>query len=115
MLLRSGNKLLVTHRRLFERDAPRYFVGEVLAYEDGIVKLRGFSFVRDVSLSQLVRKEDPRTKLVPLASGSFIAYVLPDDVDVSEVYIEWSHSNLLLRQGDRTLMNLAELARGGKI
>jgi hypothetical protein len=36
MLLEQGNKLLVTHRRLFEGDLPRFFVGEVEAYEDEI-------------------------------------------------------------------------------
>jgi hypothetical protein len=115
MLLESGNKLLVTHRRLFERDAARYFVGEVLAYDAGIVKLKGYSFVRDIGSSQLLRKDDARTKLVSLSAGSFIVYQLPDDVDISSAEIEWTRTSLFLREGDRVLMNLAELPREGKI
>lgn len=65
MLLDTENKLLVTHRRLFEKDAPRYFVGEVLGYQDGIAKVKAYSFVRDVSVSRMIRKDDTRTKLVP--------------------------------------------------
>lgn len=115
MLLENGTRLLITHRRLFERDAPRYFVGEVQAYEDGIVKLAGYSFVRDIASSQLLRKEDMRTKLVSLASGSFIVYQLPDDVEVAALRIDWLGTELLLKEGDRILMNLTELPHQGRI
>ena len=46
-MLEAGNKLLVAHRRMFESEQPRYFVGEVVAYDSGIVKLAGYSFARD--------------------------------------------------------------------
>ena len=115
MLLEPGNKLMVAHRRLFEKDAPRFFVGEVLAYQDGIVKLRGYSFVRDISSGRLLRKDDPRTKLVALASGSCIVYQLPDPVDVASVEIEWSHRDLLLKADGGVIMDLAELPHDGRI
>ena len=115
LLLGSGDKLLVTHRRLFEADAARYFVGEVLAYQDGIVKVRGHSFVRDVSSTRLLRKDDPRTKLVSLSSGAVIAYQLPGDTDVAAVEIVWEGTGLQLKEGGRVLMNLAELPRQHKI
>ena len=33
MLLEPGDKILVAHRRLFERDVVRFFLGSVDAYE----------------------------------------------------------------------------------
>ena len=114
MLLESGNKILVAHRRLFEGDPTRFFVGEVLAYDAGIVKARGYSFVRDITSSKLLRKADPRTKLLSVSSGSFLVYQLPDEVDVSRGEIVWTDDALLFREG-QTEMNLAELPRHGQI
>jgi hypothetical protein len=47
MLLSNGAKFLVTHRRLFAEDNPRFFVGTVDMYADGIAKLSGFTWTRD--------------------------------------------------------------------
>ena len=47
-MLERGNKRLIVHRRLFEKDTPRFFIGEVEAYESGILKVKGFTFVKDV-------------------------------------------------------------------
>lgn len=46
--LNQGEKLLIVHRRLFENDTPRLFVGEVLIYEAGIVKVKRYTFVKDL-------------------------------------------------------------------
>ena len=35
MILESGNKILVSHRRLFAQDQRRFFVGECLGDEAG--------------------------------------------------------------------------------
>jgi hypothetical protein len=39
MILDSGDKILVVHRRLFEADSARYFLGSGDAYESGTPKL----------------------------------------------------------------------------
>ncbi|MEX2490545.1 MAG: hypothetical protein WD425_02165 [Nitrospirales bacterium] len=41
MMIEQGEKLFIAHRRLFEKDTPRFFVGEVQAYEAGIAKGKG--------------------------------------------------------------------------
>ena len=43
MVLKEGDNILVAHRRLFEKDEVRFFVGRVDAYEAGIVKAPGHS------------------------------------------------------------------------
>jgi hypothetical protein len=42
MLLEPEDKVLVVHRRLFEGDHQRFFVGIVENYEEGIAKVSGF-------------------------------------------------------------------------
>lgn len=115
MLLEAGNKLLITHRRLFEHDAPRFFVGEVQDWEDGIAKVSGYSFVRDIPTSQILKKADRRVKLVPVASEAYIVYLLPDEVAVETVRFDWSGEGLRLMSDQEVVMDLAEFPQKGKI
>lgn len=115
MLLEKGNRLLVAHRRLFEGDLPRFFVGEVEAYEDGIARIGGYSFVRDIGSQDLLRKADRRTKLVALASPAYIVYQIAGDLDVGAARIRWVEGGLRLTEGERVVMNLAELPHHGTI
>ena len=69
-MLIKGDKILISHRRLFKDDAPRFFVGEVVAYDTGIVKLKGFSFAWDYTGGSFVKKDEPRIKIVSLSAGS---------------------------------------------
>lgn len=78
MILEQGSKVLVTHRRLFEYDRSRYFFGTVEAYESGIVKLKGNTWIQDPKTTALFKKEEVRTKILSLASGAFIFYELDD-------------------------------------
>jgi hypothetical protein len=77
MLLKEGDKILVAHRRLFEKDEVRFFVGRVEVCESGIVKATGHSYLRDALRGQLVEKADERTKILSLSSGTLVVYQLP--------------------------------------
>lgn len=114
-MLESGDKVLVAHRRLFEKDEPRYFVGQVLAYAEGVVKIRGHSFVRDVLKGSFVRKDDPRTKIVSIASGTFMLYQLPKDADLEAAKFEAHDAELVLTDGQTLKMNMAEHPNRGQI
>ena len=46
VILQPGDKILVTHRRLFTDDAPRLFLGVVDHYEDGLILVTGHSWIR---------------------------------------------------------------------
>ncbi len=108
MLLASGSKLLICHRRMFHEDQPRFFVGVVTACDGGIAKVAGYSWTRDPSAG-FVRKEDERTKIVALTSGMVIVYELPMEVDVEEVRIEQPGGHaVVLTDGHSFRMDLAE-------
>ena len=84
-MLEQGEKLLIVHRRLFEKDTTRFFVGEVQAYEQGIAKVKGYTFVKDLFSGNMKKKPDLRTKIMSLVSGTFIVYQLPVTVLLDSV------------------------------
>ena len=114
-MLANGARILVTHRRLFEKDESRYFVGIVDAYEAGVVKATGYSFVRDMTSGRVLKKDDRRTKLLSLTSGAFLVYQLPDQADLDAVQFVSDEGELSLTDGKHFKMNMAELPHQGHI
>jgi hypothetical protein len=108
MLLKEGDKILVAHRRLFEKDEVRFFVGRVDAYEAGIVKVTGHSFIRDAKGGRVIEKADARTKILSLSSGTLLAYQLPAAVQVDALTFTGQDDRLALTDGKGFTMNLAE-------
>jgi hypothetical protein len=115
MLLKEGDKILVAHRRLFERDEARFFVGRVEACEVGIVKATGHSYLRDAMRGQLVEKADERTKFFSLSSGTLMVYQLPDSLALDNVKFIAGEGQSWLVDGKDFTMNLAEHTHGGRV
>jgi len=113
MLLNIDDILFVSHRRLFPHEEPRFFVGRVITTEHELIKLEGFSFVRDLSSGQVIRKDEKRIKILSLASVGFFFYQLPVVEDVSNMRVQDGAGELLLMDGDRMLMNLSEQSHSG--
>ena len=115
MILISGAKILVCHRRLFNEDHPRFFVGTVVACEEGLVKASGFSWTRDPGQG-FVRKSDERTKVISLTSGSLIVYELPSEILIEDLTIEQpSGHTVVLTDGAKFRMDLAERMAPGHL
>ena len=108
MILKEGDKILVAQRRLFPRNQPRFFIGRVDAYYEGIVKATGHTFTRDLLTGVMLEKADPRTKLISLSSGTLIVYQLPDPVVLEKLDLIADDGRLTLTDGDRFVMNLSE-------
>lgn len=107
-LLEPGTRVLVVHRRLFERDDNRLFVGEVEATDGGVFRTTGYTFVRDTLGGTIRKKADPRTKLLSLTSGTLIVYVLPPALDLGRVEIRCEETEVWLTDGGDFSMNLSE-------
>lgn len=88
MILESGNIILITHRRMFEGDLSRYFIGLVDGYEAGIVRATGYSWSVDCLRGEMCRKSDWRTKIFSISSGTLFVYQLPQNLDIDAVTIE---------------------------
>jgi hypothetical protein len=82
--LTPADKVLVVHRRLFPGDRPRYFVAVVDAFNEtnGLLRVTGWSLAETKTGANIVKKAEPRTKIVALTSGTIFVYVLPPETDV---------------------------------
>jgi hypothetical protein len=107
-ILEPGDNLLVVHRRLYDGDQSRFFVGRVEAYEHGLAKVCGHSFARDSVDGNLCRKDEIQTKIFAIGSGTLITYFIPADVDVDQLQMETLDAGLTLTDGKRFAMNISE-------
>ena len=108
MLIEKGEKLLVAHRRLYESDIERYFLGVVDAYDQGLVRVTGYTWQHDIVHGRLVRKEDKRCKIFSLTAGNLISYVLPAHVDTAMLRIEQHKQHLLLTDGNTVTLDISD-------
>ena len=115
MLLNEGDKILVSHRRLFEKDSVRFFIGRVEAYEAGLVKATGHSYVRDPLWGQVIEKAEQRTKLLSLSSGTLIVYQLPKALNLDALKFVATESRVCLTDGKDFTMNLTEATHEGQV
>lgn len=113
MIFNDGDAVLISHRRLFERDEPRFFVGRLLAREGSLLKVEGYTFVRDLSNGHIIKKEEKRTKVLSLDSPGHIVYELPSDIDIDNTDILSGNGDAFLVDGARPLVNLSERTHCG--
>ncbi len=99
-MLEQGDKLLIVHRRLFEKDTPRFFVGDVQAYEAGIAKVNGYTFVKDLFSGNMQKKAHARIKIMSIISGTFIVYQLPVTVLLDSVRFDLDQEGALVLTDD---------------
>ena len=112
-ILQPGDKIHVMHRRRFEKDVRRQFVGEVEAYDHGVARATGYVFVIDDLSSHLfVRRPDRRTKLIPIASGDVIVNVLPREIEPERVRYELKQRALFVTSGEAWSMDVKEFGWG---
>ena len=113
MILESGDVVLVSNRRMFERDETRFFVGRTVACDGPLFKAEGFTFVRDLSNGHIIKKEEKRIKLISLDSPGHIVYQLPGDINVDNVDIESGNGDAYMVDGSKRLLNLSERSHCG--
>lgn len=108
MLLEKGEKILIAHRRLYETDIERYFLGVVDAYDQGVARVTGYTWQHDVIHGRLVRKEDKRCKILSLTSGGLFCYVLAAHLDIETLHIEQHKQRLLLTDGNTVALDISD-------
>lgn len=112
-MLRPGDKIHVMHRRRFEKDVRRHFVGEIELYEPGVARASGYVFViDDLSQHLFVKRPDRRTKIVPILSADVIVNVIPKAVDLEQVAYELKDRNLVVTDGSDWSMDVKEFGWG---
>ena len=108
-MLEQGEKLLIAYRRLFEKDTPRFFVGEVQIYEAGIAKVKGYTYVKDMFSGNFEKKPELRIKILALASGTFLVYQLPTTARLDSLRFRLDpHGGMVLTDDEGFSMDMSE-------
>lgn len=107
-MLEAGDILLVCYRRLFANDDNRFFLGKVDAYDTGIVKLTGHSFLRDAVRGEMTEKSSLTTKLLSVSSGTLIIYQIPTHVELAKLRFEHKLTKLSLVDDAGFMLDLSE-------
>ena len=108
MILEPGVRVLIAHRRLYEGDHMRFFTGVVEGYEAGIARVTGHTWLRDGYSGAFKRKDDTRTKIVSLMSGTLIVYQLPSTIDLASLRVESRNADVHLVDRAGFRMDLTE-------
>ncbi len=110
MILQPGEKIHVIHRRHYEKDPHRHFLGVVDACEDGIARVTGHIFTVDSVKFIFFRRPEPRTRIVPLGSGEVLVNILPPAVDLEQVVYKQEKESLRVTDGSDWHMDISEFA-----
>ncbi|MBE0541878.1 MAG: hypothetical protein IH623_10870 [Verrucomicrobia bacterium] len=111
-ILKPGEKVHVIHRRLFDKDVRRHFIGEIEDCEQGVARATGYVFViDDLSNHLFVKRPDKRTKIFSLTDGTLIVNVVPPAVDLEKVRYELN-DRMLLVTDDTWKMDIKEFGWG---
>ena len=109
MMLNSGDKVFVVHRRLFDKDQSRFFLGTVLGYENGIAKVEGRTLIKDSFSGDFLEKPDARTKIISISSGTLIVYQLPQDTEIESIKFEVDpKGSIMMTDGSSFNMDISE-------
>lgn len=108
MILRSGEKIHVIHRRLYEKDQHRHFIGTVEAYENGVARVIGHVYTVDTAKFQYVRRPEVRTRLISIISGDLLVNVIPPAVDLEKISYRQEKRSVRVTDGSDWHLDLSE-------
>src|SRR5690348_11039759 len=110
MILQVGEKVLVIHRQLFERDAKRHFIGTVQQCEGSLARVTGYLFALEATSNEFVKRPSLRTRIIAMGDAAVIVNVLPDNVRIENVaYSHESGGDTLVTDGGEWRLDLTHL------
>jgi len=110
MILKQGEKIHVIHRRQFEKDPHRHFVGLVDAYENGLARATGNIYTADLTKGVFFRRPEKRTRIIALASGDVLVNVIPDSVNLDAVVYKQEKKSVRVTDGSDWFLDISEMA-----
>src|SRR3954471_13759084 len=108
MILRSGEKIHVIHRRHYEKDQHRHFVGTVEEYEAGVARVIGHVYTVDSAKFQYIRRPELRTRIISLVSGDLLVNILPPSVDLAKITYKTEKKGVRVTDGSDWFLDLSE-------
>ena len=110
MLLQKGEKIHVIHRRFFEKDPHRHFLGVVDAFENGIIRVTGHIFTVDSVRFIFFRRSELRTRIISLNTGDVLVNIIPPTVDLDKVVYRQEKKSVRVTDGSDWHMDISDFA-----
>jgi len=104
MIIENGEKVHVAYRALYDNSTRRHFLGEVVACDGAVCRLRGYAFVFDAKAGTFLRKPELRETIINLSESGNVANVLGRDVDVTSVIYRYERGAGLVATDDKSFM-----------
>jgi hypothetical protein len=110
MILRSGEKIHVIHRRHYDKDAHRHFIGSVEAYEGGVARVVGHVYTVDTTKFQYIRRPEVRTRIISVVSGDLLINIIPPSVDLEKITYKHEKKSVRVSDGSSWFLDLSEFS-----
>ena len=108
-ILAPGEKIHVIHRRRFDQEPHRHFVGVVDDYREGVLRMTGHVYAVDTTTYQFIRRPEQRTRVVSVVSGEVIVNVIPVSVDLSKITYRQEGSAVRVSDGSDWHLDISEV------
>ena len=108
MILQKGEKVHVIHRRVYEKDHHRHFVGVIEAYEGGVARVSGNVYTVDPVKFTFLRRPERRTRIISLISGDLLVNVLPATVDLDKIVYKQERKAVRVTDGSDWYLDISE-------
>jgi hypothetical protein len=108
MILKRGEKVHVIHRRNFEKDHHRHFIGTVEAYEDGVARVTGHVYTVDPVKFAYMRRPEVRTRLIAIASGDLLVNIIPGNVELDKIIYRTEKKAVRVTDGSEWFLDISE-------
>lgn len=108
MILRNGEKIHVIHRRFYDKDPHRHFIGTVEYYEGGVARVVGHVYTVDTTKFQYMRRPEVRTRLISIVSGDLLVNIIPASVNLDKITYRQEKKGVRVSDGSDWFLDLSE-------
>ena len=108
MILKQGEKVHIIHRRQYEKDHHRHFIGVVEAYDLGVARITGHVYTVDPIKFTFVKREEVRTRLVSIVSGDVLVNIIPAKVKLEQITYKQERKAVRVTDGSGWHLDLSE-------
>jgi hypothetical protein len=108
MILKPGEKVHIIHRRNYEKDRHRHFIGTVEFYDLGVARVTGHVYTVDPVKFSFMKRPEPRTRLVSIVSGDVLVNILPAKVKLDNIIYKQERKAVRVTDGSDWYLDLSE-------
>lgn len=109
MLLKRGDKVHVLIRRRFEKDIRRHMIGLVEDTSENSILVEGRKAIYNGATANYSILEDTTLQVVPIIDSGIILTVMPEEVELGDLYYETSPGSTVLTDGKNYRLRINEV------